>query len=78
MKKKKLGLEQLTVKSFVTSMDDSTKETIQGGARSEIVCSASGVCICPSEDCETQISCDVTENEIVCFVNFPIDPIRWW
>ena len=78
MKKQKLDLQQFTVKSFVTSMDEATKETIQGGARSEVVCSASGVCICRTEDCETQISCDVTKNQNVCFINLPVQPIRWW
>ena len=76
MKKKKLNLGDLKVQSFVTSMDEKSKETVQGGARSEIVCSASGVCICQTEDCETEIGCDVTQNcSEFCFID---QPIRWW
>lgn len=66
MKKKKLDLNALQVKSFVTSMENDSKNTIEGGARAayteKIVCTASGVCVCPSEVCETQLSCDVTND----------------
>ncbi len=61
MKKKKITLGQLEVKSFVTSMEDDISQTIAGGAKHtrKNLCTASGVCVCQSEDC------DYTE-EIVC------------
>lgn len=60
MKKKKLSLNDLSVKSFVTSFDENAGvNTVKGGAKADytakILCTASGVCVCPSEDCETQI-----------------------
>lgn len=58
MKKKKLNLNELAVKSFVTSFDnDGESHTIKGGA----IRTASGVCVCRTEDCETQVACDLTE-----------------
>ncbi|WP_221408099.1 pinensin family lanthipeptide [Fulvivirga imtechensis] len=60
MKKNKLTLNDLSVKSFVTSFEPGSNDTIKGGARSLNLCTASGVCVCRTEDCETQVACDLT------------------
>ncbi len=63
MKKKKLDLGKLEVKSFITSIDEKYIKTVKGGSKTlnkrteEIVCTASGVCVCKSEDCETHVLC---------------------
>jgi hypothetical protein len=68
MKKKLLSLENLKVKSFVTSFnDDDGLGTIKGGFEKtpytkKLVCTASGVCVCNTEVCETEVYCDVTND----------------
>jgi hypothetical protein len=46
----KLKLNRQTIRS----LNDDALGGVNGGAnaKSQIVCSASGVCICPSEDCD--------------------------
>lgn len=71
MKKDKLNLNDLKVTSFVTAK-------IKGGAFTDLIRTASGVCVCrtedcefktssgicvcDSEDCETQVACDLTND----------------
>lgn len=65
MKNKKLNLNDLSVKSFITSFEEDGRQTIKGGAKGaytdRLLCTASGVCVCNSDDCETQVACDLTE-----------------
>ena len=53
---KKLSLSRETVRT----LQDDALAAMHGGRK--ITGSASGVCICPSEDCDTQVACDLTDN----------------
>lgn len=56
MKKEKLNLSSLKVTSFVTNQ-------VKGGrVFTSIIRSNSGICICPTEDCETEVACDLTDD----------------
>ncbi|MEL6559075.1 MAG: pinensin family lanthipeptide [Bacteroidota bacterium] len=54
MKKKKLDLKALEVKSFITSMENGLKDTIQGGKHTDqLNCTGAAVCVQDSEDCDS-------------------------
>ena len=56
MKKEKLSLNSLHVTSFVTN-------EVKGGRKfTTIIGTTSGICICKSEDCETKVVCDLTDD----------------
>lgn len=81
MKKKKITLGQLEIKSFVTSLEDNNSQTIAGGAKvaytQRNLCTASGVCVCQSEDCDytEQIVCTAS-GVCVCKTEDPFLPIN--
>ena len=56
MKKAKLDLSKIIVTSFVT-------EDVKGGRkRTGPFRSHSAVCVCDSDDCETSVACDLTDD----------------